>query len=105
MQIENEAEFRRFIDTIKVNLLVWRRTGDLSLEDIAEKFGTSVRTVRRRSNSPETMTLGELFAWCELYGKDPEELLKQASRATKHEEPTFPEEVREPYLRPQNDEE
>ncbi len=105
MQIENQTEFRRFIDTIKINLLVWRRTGDLSLEEIAEKLGTSVRTVRRRSNSPETMTLEELFAWCELYGKDPEALLIQASHAVKREEPILSKPVRKPYPLPKQEEE
>lgn len=98
MQIEDENAFRRFMDTIKVNLLMWRRGGEVSLEEISEKLGVSVRTVRRRCNSPEHMTLGEYFAWCELYGKDPAELLRQAANHSGSRDPILtPLQKRKPF--------
>ena len=52
------------------------------IKNYAAKLETSERTARRRFKYTETITLGELFAFCELYDKDPAELLKQAASAS-----------------------
>ena len=78
MQIENTERYDRFMDAVKLSFLLWRRSGAKDITEIARKLGMSERTARRRFQSPETLTLGELFAWCELYGKDPMELLQTA---------------------------
>lgn len=82
MQIKNEERYDRFMDTIKLNLLVWKRAARHDYGEIAAKLETSERTARRRFKYTETITLGELFAFCELYDKDPTELLKQAASAS-----------------------
>ena len=80
MQIEHQERYDRFMDAVKLSLILWRRSSDGDLSEIAEKLGISERTVRRRFHSPETLTLGELFAWCEVCGKDALELLQTALR-------------------------
>lgn len=87
MEIREQERYDRFMDTIKLNLIVWKRAADYDYGDIAQKLGTSERTARRRIKYIETMTLGELFAVCELYDKNPAELLRQASGSApeKHE--------------------
>ncbi len=90
MQIEETERYDRFMDTVKLHLILWRRSGRSDFPEIAEKLGISERTVRRRINSPETMTLGELFAWCELYGKDPTELLASAAQEARRNEENSP---------------
>ncbi len=86
MQINDQEQYDRFIDTIKLNLIVWKRSAKKDYSEIAQKLETSDRTARRRFKYPDTMTLGELFAVCELYGKDPAEVLRQAANESrKHE--------------------
>ena len=80
MQIHDQERYDRFMDTIKLSLILWRRSGNSDFSEIAEKLGISERTVRRRFQSPETLTLGELFAWCEISGKDALALLQTAFR-------------------------
>ncbi len=80
MQIEHEERYDQFMDTVKLSLLMWRKAGKFDFAKIAEKLGSSERTVRRRFQSPETLTLEELYAWCELYDKDPVELLCVAAK-------------------------
>ncbi|MBQ8928448.1 MAG: hypothetical protein IJ055_09300 [Oscillospiraceae bacterium] len=78
MQIEHMQAYDRFLDAIRLQLIVWRETEHRDFEEIAEKLGISARTARRRFKHPETLTLGELYAWCELYGKDAAALLAAA---------------------------
>jgi hypothetical protein len=85
MQINEQDRYDRFMDTVKLNLIVWKRNARHDYSEIAQKLETSDRTARRRFKYTDTMTLGELFAICELYGKDPVELLKQASAAAAHD--------------------
>lgn len=80
MQIENRERYDRFMDAVKLILILWRRSGNGDLSEIAAKLDISERTVRRRFHSPETLTLGELFVWCESCGKDLSELLLAACR-------------------------
>lgn len=82
MKIEHEERYDRFMDAVKLNFIMWRRSGRYDFSEISEKLDISERTARRRFNSPETLTLGELFAWCELYEKDPVELLQSAFAAS-----------------------
>lgn len=77
-RIEAQAQYEHFIDAIKLSLILWRRTGDGDFAEVARKLGISERTARRRYNMPGTLTLQEFFAWCELYGKEPAELLRNA---------------------------
>lgn len=77
-EIDAQARYERFIDTIRLSLILWRRSGEGDLADVARKLGISERTARRRYKSPGTLTLEEFFAWCELYGKEPNELLRNA---------------------------
>ena len=84
MQINEQERYDRFMDTIKLNLIVWKHNARHDYSEIARKLETSDRTARRRFKYTDTMTLGELFAICELYEKDPAELLKQASATAAH---------------------
>ncbi len=77
-KIDHLESYDRFVDAIKLNLIMWRRNGNQDLSDISKKLGISERTVRRRFNNPGTLTLEELYAWCELYDKDPCEVLQGA---------------------------
>lgn len=86
MKIVYKERYDRFMDAVKLNLILWRRTEGHDLPEIAQKLGVSERTARRRIKYPETLTLGELFAWCELYGKAPTEMLRQAFSATERED-------------------
>ena len=86
MQIEDPERFDSFMDTIKLNLIVWKRNVRNDYSEIAQKLETSERTARRRFKHIDTMTLGELFAVCEFYGKDAAELLRQAAEAAKKTE-------------------
>ena len=81
MQINDEERYDRFMDTVKLNLLVWKHAAKHDYSEIAAKLETFERTARRRFKYTDTITLGELFAFCELYGKDPTELLRQAAAA------------------------
>lgn len=85
MQIEQLAQYDRFMDAIRLQLIVWREQQGGSFDTLCEKLDMSERTVRRRFRHPETLTLEEFFAWCELYGKDPAEILADAFRAAKTE--------------------
>ncbi len=87
MQINNSQAFDRFLDAVRLQLIVWRETGNRDFDEIAEKLGISSRTARRRFRQPESLTLGELYAWCELYGKEASTLLAQAlGESMKNEE-------------------
>ncbi len=83
MKIDNQERFDRFIDAIRLNLIVWRDKGGIGFAELCNKLEISERTLRRRYRSPETLTLEELYAWCELYGKDPCEVLLKAFEASK----------------------
>ncbi len=83
MKIDDQERFDRFIDAIRLHLIVWRETGGSGFAELCDKLEISERTVRRRYRSPETLTLEELYAWCELYGKDPCEVLLRAFEAAK----------------------
>ena len=83
MNIQHPARFDQFMDSIRLNLMLWRRAGRYDFNEVAEKLGTSERTARRRFKHPETMTLGELYAWCELYGKDPADVLRHIAAEAK----------------------
>ncbi len=85
MKIEDRESYDRFVDAIKLNLIMWRRSGAKDFSEISEKLDISERTVRRRYNTPGTLTLEELYAWCELYGKDPSEVLRGALLEAKRE--------------------
>lgn len=85
MKILHEERYDRFMDAVKLSFIMWRRSGKYDFSEISAKLGISERTVRRRFNAPETLTLGELFAWCELYEKDPVELLQRAFSEGKRE--------------------
>ena len=88
MQIRHPQQYDRFMDTIKLTLILWRQQGTADFAQIAEKLGISERTARRRFQSPETLTLAELYAWCELCGKDPGELVQRAFREAGKEKTT-----------------
>ncbi len=81
MKIEHRDNYDRFIDAIRLNLIVWREMGGKGFAEVCEKLEMSERTVRRRYRSPESLTLEEFYAWCELYGKDPCEVLLKAFEA------------------------
>ncbi len=86
MKFEHPERHDRFIDTIKLQLILWRKNSGKNFDEISEKLDISERTARRRFNIPGTLTLDELYAWCELYDKDPCEVLYTAfSEAKKHE--------------------
>lgn len=85
MKIEDRESYDRFVDAIKLNLIMWRRSGAKDFSEISEKLDISERTVRRRYNTPGTLTLEELYAWCELYGKDPSEVLRGAFHDAKRD--------------------
>lgn len=85
MKIEHPEKYDRFMDAVRLSLLVWRDRGGRDFSQLCDKLDMSERTVRRRFQHPETLTLAELYAWCELYGKDPCELLLQAFEASKRE--------------------
>lgn len=76
--ILDQEQYDRFIDAVKLSLILWRRSGNGDFSEVSQKLGISERTVRRRYNDPGSLTLQEFFAWCELYGKEPTELLRQA---------------------------
>ncbi|MDE5563518.1 MAG: hypothetical protein K2I93_00040 [Oscillospiraceae bacterium] len=78
MKFEHPERHDRFIDTIKFHLILWRRNSGKDFGEISKKLGISERTARRRFNIPGTLTLDELYAWCELYDKDPCEVLYNA---------------------------
>ncbi len=78
MKIDHREKYDRFIDAIRLNLIVWREMGGKGFDDICRKLGISERTARRRYRHPESLTLAEFYAWCELYGKDPCEMLVKA---------------------------
>lgn len=86
MKIEHSEKYDRFMDAVRLSLLVWRDRGGRDFSQLCDKLDMSERTVRRRFQHPETLTLAELYAWCELYGKDPCELLLQAFEASKCED-------------------
>ena len=83
-KIDHLESYDRFVDAIKLNLIMWRRNGNQDLSDISKKLAISERTVRRRFNTPGTLTLEELYAWCELYEKDPCEVLQGAFETSRH---------------------
>ena len=74
-KINHPEQYDRFIDAVKLCLIMWRRNGASDFREIADKLGISERTARRRYNMPGTLTLQEFFAWCELYGKESSEQL------------------------------
>ncbi|MBR7038449.1 MAG: hypothetical protein IKI21_04305 [Oscillospiraceae bacterium] len=78
MTINDTEKYDRFVDAVKLCLIRWRDGGIRDFAVIAKKLGISERTARRRFNTPGTLTLDELYAWCELYGKDPAAVLLQA---------------------------
>ena len=80
MHVNQEEHYIRFMDTIKLTLLLWRDTNRKEMSALAKKLCISERTLHRRFREPQTITLDELYAWCEFYGKDPAELLRSASR-------------------------
>ncbi len=82
MKIENMESYEKFIDTIRLNLIVWREMEGKGFPELCEKMEISERTVRRRYRNPETLTLEELFAWCELYGKNPFDVIRQAAEGS-----------------------
>ena len=77
-RINDPEQYDRFIDAVRLSLIVWRRSGNGDFSEVSRKLGISERTVRRRFNDPGTLTLQEFFAWCELYGKEPTGLLLNA---------------------------
>lgn len=81
MKIENKEGYEKFIDAIRLNLIVWREMGGKGFPELCEKMEVSERTVRRRYRNPETLTLEEFFAWCELYEKDPSDVIRQAAES------------------------
>ncbi len=83
MKIEDRESYDKFVDAIKLNLIMWRRSGAKDFSEISQKLDISERTVRRRYNTPGTLTLEELYAWCELYGKDLSEVLRGAFQNAK----------------------
>lgn len=83
MKIQNQEGYDKFIDAIRLNLIVWREMGGKGFTELCEKLEISERTVRRRYRNPETLTLEELFAWCELYDKNPIDVLSQAFESSK----------------------
>lgn len=78
MHVNQEEHYIRFMDTIKLTLLLWRDTNRKEMSALAKKLCISERTLHRRFREPQTITLDELYAWCEFYGKDPAELLRSA---------------------------
>ncbi len=88
MKIVHQENYDKFIDAIRLNLIVWREMGGKGFDEVCEKLGISERTVRRRYRCPETLTLEELYAWCELYDKDPCEVLMKAFEAAGKPETT-----------------
>ena len=81
-QFNHPEQFDSFIDAIKLNLILWREKNALDFPEIAQKLDISERTARRRYKNPETMTLEEFYLWCELYGKDPCQILQSAVKHT-----------------------
>lgn len=81
MKIENVKGYEKFIDAIRLNLIVWREMSGKGFPELCEKMEVSERTVRRRYRNPETLTLEEFFAWCELYEKNPIDVLRQAAES------------------------
>lgn len=83
MNIECPEQYDRFMDSIRLALLVWRDRGGRDFSRLCDKLEMSERTVRRRFRNPETMTLAELYAWCELHGEDACDVLVRALQSSK----------------------
>ncbi|MCR5718485.1 MAG: helix-turn-helix transcriptional regulator [Oscillospiraceae bacterium] len=75
MKTDRPEHYDCFLDSVRLHMMLWRRETKLDNAHLAEKMGISERTVRQRFRHPDTMTLAELYGFCELFGKEPSEAL------------------------------
>ena len=53
---------------MKLSLKQWRKAKDLTLEEVAEKVGVSIPTLRRWETEPGEMRMSTFAGLCKLYG-------------------------------------